>query len=274
MIGCSSKELEQQLQQSKDRETQARKRINTLQTNNNQLKERVDNAEEAENKAKDQAEQARKRVDALQKDNNQLKKQVNTLHRDNSQLKERVNTFQRDNSQLKKQVNTLQRDNSQLKERVNTFQGDNSQLKKRNEDLEKKIALVPQAEIESVHFKRTQKWRKKGIEISGKFQVSNRKGHKVWATAYFYFADGRPLRDNNEREEHKGQVAARQDFKPEYVKLKKAESFKLFMPYDELHVEQADDLRFEVRIYDETTDSYLEITPYSQRFRHDPFATK
>ena len=339
MIGCSSKsisDLRQQLQQSKNRETQARKRVDALQRENSQLKNRVDalqrensqlknrvaNAEEAENQAKDQAERARNRAGTLEKENNQLenrvanaeevenqakdqaervRNRVDMLEKENNQLKNRVANAEEAENQAKDQAeqarnraDTLEKKNNQLKNRVanaeeaenqakdqaeqarnraDTLEKKNSQLKKLNEDLEDKIALVPRADIETVHYKIIRTLRKKGIEISGRFRVSNRKGHKVWATAYFYRADGRQLEDWNKKKAHKGYVAARQDFKPEYVKPTKAESFKLFMPFNELEVgKNRDDLKFEVRIYDETTEQFLEKAPYSEQFLYNPSA--
>ena len=172
-------------------------------------------------------------------------------------------------------LNRLKNENPEAVKRADKAEDDLETIEQNLRILEDKIALVPQAEVNHIYHKEITRGRgplsKKGMEIGGKFSVSNRKGIKVRVVAYFYFADERPLRDNNGKNEHNGQVAVGQDFTPDYVRQENKE-FKFFIAYDELHVGQPAVLKFKIRVYDKTTVSFLETVPYEKEFRFNPFS--
>ena len=118
----------------------------------------------------------------------------------------------------------------------------------------------------------------KGMRIHVKFTVDDLKDSEGLCIAYFYFADGRKLRDFNERfRTIDDQVSVSKTFTPGYVNSIYRD-FKLFMPYSELHISGIGkwDLKFKVQIYNRATASFLAISDWinftytskTDRFEH------
>ena len=127
------------------------------------------------------------------------------------------------------------------------------------EKLEKLVSLVPQAVIEGV---RTDVKRKQ-MDISVTFSIKNRKDIDGWVYVYFYFQDGEKLEDKKEKP-----IFIREEFTPESVT--DTQTVKLSMPYDKFNTSQPSKLKFNVRIYDEPTESFLDKGPYSVLFSFYP----
>ena len=126
--------------------------------------------------------------------------------------------------------------------------------------LEQLVSLVPQVEIKDV---RTDV-KKKEMDISVIFSIKNRKDIKGWVYAYFYFQDGEKL------ENKKGKpIFIRKEFTPKSVTVE-TQPVKLSMPYDKLNTSQPSKLKFDVRIYDEPTESFLDKGPYTVSFSFYP----
>jgi len=69
-------------------------------------------------------------------------------------------------------------------------------------------------------------------------------------TAYFHYANGDVLKDfDQDYKTNDGQVAVWEDFTPEYDSTE-FEDFRLFMPYDELHMAPGHhELKFDMQIH-------------------------
>ncbi|MES2776961.1 MAG: M12 family metallopeptidase [Bacteroidota bacterium] len=93
---------------------------------------------------------------------------------------------------------------------------------------------------------------KKGMTIKGSFTVRNASGRKCLMSAYFYQADGTPLRDGNGGfKTTGGNVAGSASFIPGYADAK-FNNLELFMPYDELELNGGEHkLKFSVSIWDD-----------------------
>ncbi len=103
-----------------------------------------------------------------------------------------------------------------------------------------------------------------GMLIHVRFTVDNLQGVKSEAIAYFYSAvDGSPLKDfNNYYATPGGDVAVGSDFVPPQAPAT-YEDFKLFMPYDELHLlEGQHDLRFIIKLFNYANNEFFAESGY------------
>lgn len=93
---------------------------------------------------------------------------------------------------------------------------------------------------------------KKGMLIHVKFTVDGMKGREGRCAAYFKYEDGDFLNDyNDDYCSSSGQVSCSDTFTPNYESTRFSD-FKLFMPYDELHMASGKyDLAFFILIYDQ-----------------------
>ena len=260
--------LEQQVEQAK--------------TDNSSLESELSNSARQLDRTTERNRTLEQQVEQAKTDNSSLELKVSNLNsrlnRENKALEEKVNEVERNERAISNLRGRLARAESKADE-TETLAQQNVQLKDKIkeveaavEELKKKIALVPQAEIISVNHRHGKKGFTQGLRINGTFRVSNRKGHKVKVIALFYFlADRKEVRSPDKDHAHEGQVAALQEFMPKSTSITN-EQFELFIPYNELHVSQTHDLKYEVRIYDETTESFLEVKPHSKPFRYNPFA--
>lgn len=98
----------------------------------------------------------------------------------------------------------------------------------------------------------------KGMLIHTKFVVDGMLGRTGRCVAYFYFENGDPLKDFNENYRTvDGKVSVGDDFEPRYESTRFSD-FKLFMPYDELHMASGSyELKFYVLVYDKVTEEDL-----------------
>lgn len=98
---------------------------------------------------------------------------------------------------------------------------------------------------------------RKGMRIYVNFTVKNHKGKAVKASAFFYQQSGTALKDLNGKYEVGDKVAISKMVYPG------AESFRkqivLFLPYDELHIDQSGThrLQYSVTIYSTETNSFI-----------------
>lgn len=92
---------------------------------------------------------------------------------------------------------------------------------------------------------------KYGMKIKGKFQVNNSKGRNVKFVAYFYAANGTPLKDfNNQFKTVGGDVSVGGDIIPNYDNA--VVSNELFIPYDELHLANGNhNLKAVISVFDD-----------------------
>lgn len=95
---------------------------------------------------------------------------------------------------------------------------------------------------------------KKGMLIHVKFTVDGMKGREGKCVAYFKYEGGDFLKDyNNDYGTTGGQVCCPDSFTPNYDSTRFSD-FRLFMPYDELHMAKGKyDLAFHILIYDQDT---------------------
>ena len=105
--------------------------------------------------------------------------------------------------------------------------------------------------------------KKKEMDISVIFSIKNRKDIEGWVYAYFYFQDGERLRDKKKKP-----IFIRKEFTPKRVE--ETQTVKLSMLYDKLNTSQPSKLKFNVRIYDEPTKSFLDQGPYTVSFSFYP----
>lgn len=121
--------------------------------------------------------------------------------------------------------------------------------------LEKLVSLVPQAEIIRVQ----PDVKKKEMDISVTFSIKNRKDIDGRVYAYFYFQDGEKLRSKRGN-----QIVITERFTPKSAT--ETLTVTLSMPYDKLNTSQPSKLKFNVRIYDSPTQSFLDQGPYTVSF--------
>ena len=90
----------------------------------------------------------------------------------------------------------------------------------------------------------------KGMRIHVKFDVDNFKDTKGRVVAYFYTKNGDPLKDTNRSyNTTSGNVSTGSNFQSRYVNAI-YEDFKLFMPYQELHLARGKhNLKFQIKIF-------------------------
>ena len=124
---------------------------------------------------------------------------------------------------------------------------------------EAKVSLVPQATITNVRIAE----KKKDIDILVTFSIKNRKNSKGLVIASFYFANGQPLRNRN------GPISISEEFTPKQVN-EKERTVKLSMSYAELNIAQPSKLQFRFRIYDKSTEKFLDGKPYLKPFSFNP----
>lgn len=95
---------------------------------------------------------------------------------------------------------------------------------------------------------------KKGMLIHVKFTVDGMRGREGKCVAYFKYEGGDFLKDyNNDYGTTGGQVCCPDSFTPNYDSTRFSD-FRLFMPYDELHMAKGKyDLAFHILIYDQDT---------------------
>jgi len=91
---------------------------------------------------------------------------------------------------------------------------------------------------------------RKGMRIHVKFEVTNYQNVKCGAAVYFYYSSGEALKDlNNRYRTPDGKVAYGVEFTPANP-ASVFEDFKIFMPYDELHMGVGEArLKFKVQLY-------------------------
>lgn len=131
--------------------------------------------------------------------------------------------------------------------------------RERAEIAENLIRFVPQAVIKDV---RTDV-KKKEMDISVTFSIKNRKDVDGQVRTYFYFQDGEKLKDKRGN-----QIVIWKKFTPKRVT--ETQTVKLSMPYDKLNTSQPSKLKFDVRIYDESAEDYLDQGPYTVSFSFYP----
>ena len=103
---------------------------------------------------------------------------------------------------------------------------------------------------------------KKGMDITVYFNATGFQGKTLYVNLYFYFIDGKPLKDyNNKYRTNGGDVATHQTYTPysDYTST----SVTIFMPYNELHLAKGNhSLKFDASImYD--SKSYASSSYYS-----------
>jgi len=91
--------------------------------------------------------------------------------------------------------------------------------------------------------------RQKGMRIHLTFSAQRLKNKQCTATAYFYYASGKPLKDFNDKySTTDGKVGMHADFTPSYASSV-YKDFQLFMPHTELHMAPGEfDLKFFVKL--------------------------
>ena len=124
--------------------------------------------------------------------------------------------------------------------------------------LEKLVRFVPRATITNVRIVEKQK----DIDIFVTFGIENRRGMEGSVNGSFYFQSGKSLVDKN------GPISISKEFTPDSVK--DTLTVKLPMSHAKLNLAQPSDLIFKFRIYDKSTNDFLDQKPYSKTFRFDP----
>lgn len=101
----------------------------------------------------------------------------------------------------------------------------------------------------------------KGMYIYSDFDAVGMKGHKVYVAAYFYYSDGTPLKDTDgEFSTNDGQVCV-WDRETVNYDSSNFSNFRLFIPYSQLHVRDAE-LKFYVRVEDDTMDDKTQLSEW------------
>ncbi|MFN8513510.1 MAG: protein kinase [Chloroflexia bacterium] len=103
----------------------------------------------------------------------------------------------------------------------------------------------------------------KGMLIHVKFTTQGTKGVKSRAIAYFYYADGKVLKDTDgSYTTTEGQVAVGKDYTPGYDNTR-YDDYQLFLPYDQLHLAVGQyNLKFYVALYDYDLDDFVAESDY------------
>jgi serine/threonine-protein kinase len=89
-----------------------------------------------------------------------------------------------------------------------------------------------------------------GMLLHAHFIIEGARQQKCQLTAYFHYATGEVLKDfDQDYRTDDGQVSVWEDFTPEYDSTE-FEDFKMFMPYDELHMEAGHhQLKFDLQLH-------------------------
>ena len=92
-----------------------------------------------------------------------------------------------------------------------------------------------------------------GMHINVDFDVYGMRGEVGKAVAYFYYDNGTPLRDLNDRfNTVTGAVAVSTEFEPRWANTVYTD-LEIFMPYDELHMDDGDfELKLRVQLFHES----------------------
>ena len=108
-------------------------------------------------------------------------------------------------------------------------------------------------------------YEKRGIRLHLNFNVQNLKGEVCRAVAWFYDAEGKPLRDQNGAfASATGQVTTGVEFFPKYVSTN-YQDLSLFIPYEELHLPDGKHtLRYRVALFHEGPNGYQQVGPPSE----------
>ena len=94
--------------------------------------------------------------------------------------------------------------------------------------------------------------RQKGMRIHIKFNVENLRGKTIEVSAYFYYQDGKGLKDFDGRYKTKdGKVVLHKRLQPKYDNTR-WDGLQLFIPYDQLHMSRnvKHNLKFNIIIWD------------------------
>jgi len=94
----------------------------------------------------------------------------------------------------------------------------------------------------------------KGMRIHVKFDINGMLNRTGQAAAYFYYANGNPLRDTNgSNRTSDGNVATHVNFTPNYENCT-FNDLSIFMPYTELHLSQTTSCYFTISIWNGNTE--------------------
>ncbi len=110
-----------------------------------------------------------------------------------------------------------------------------------------------------------------GMRIHVEFTARNMRNSQGRLAAYFSFQDGAALEDFNDRfTTTGGNVSVGENFSPSYAQSR-YDDFKLFIPYDELHMSDGEhQLEFKVIAFHTLGDGYTEYARSSgHRFTYD-----
>lgn len=95
---------------------------------------------------------------------------------------------------------------------------------------------------------------KYGMRIHIDFDINGMYNQKGQAAAYFYYANGNPIKDtNNSHRTSNGDVATHVDFRPNYTNANYSD-LKIFMPYNEIHVYSSSSCYFTISIWNGSTE--------------------
>ena len=110
----------------------------------------------------------------------------------------------------------------------------------------------------------------KGMRIHVKFQAWYMPSDSASVIAYFYFRNGQPLKDFNDKfDTIDGKVAALSNFNPDFFRTK-YDDFTIFMPYSELHMADGrHDLKYVVRIFNHEIDEFIHVSEHTVNFWYE-----
>jgi serine/threonine protein kinase len=102
-----------------------------------------------------------------------------------------------------------------------------------------------------------------GMVIHAHFVIEGARQEPCQLTAYFHYATGEVLKDfDQDYRADDGQVSVWENFTPEYDSTE-FEDFKLFMPYDELHMAAGHhELKFNLQIHHQPSGTVAAESPY------------
>lgn len=93
-----------------------------------------------------------------------------------------------------------------------------------------------------------------GMRIHIKFDINGMLDRTGQATAYFYYANGNPIKDTNDSYcTSNGDVATHVNFTPSYENSR-FDDLNIFMPYSELHLYQTTSCYFTISIWNGNTE--------------------
>jgi hypothetical protein len=103
----------------------------------------------------------------------------------------------------------------------------------------------------------------KGMRLHIKFDVDNLKGEDCQVIVYFYYQSGKALKDFNDSYcTYDGSVSVSDNFIPSY-ESSVYNDFKIFMPYDELHMgDGKHNLKCNVRLFAKSLDVFVSDSKY------------